>query len=399
MMEIPTRNTASEIADWLAAREDEMVDSLARLASVESPSGWRPGLDAAAEVVAEGLAAGGLRARIGRREGNVWVLASPEREVRSGPSQLLLGHLDTVWPVGTIERMPVRRADGRLYGPGVFDMKGGIVQLAYALRALEAVGLAPAAAPTVLITGDEEVGSRDSRPLIERLARLACRAFVLEPSFGPSGALKVARKGVGRFTVHIRGRAAHAGIDPQAGVSAILEASHQIQRIDALNDPERGVTVNVGTVEGGLRPNVVAPEASIVVEARTRWLEDARVVDAELRALTPVLDGTAVEVTGGFGRPPMEQSPGAARLLRLAEEAGRRLGVDVEGAEVGGASDGNLIAGTVPVLDGLGAVGDGAHAEHEHVVMATLPARAALLALLLATPTESSGAADDREGA
>ena len=380
---------ARAVAGWLAAREDEMVETLARLASVESPSGWRPGLEEAAAVVSDELAASGIRPRTGGGDATVWVLGRPDRRARPHAYQLVLGHLDTVWPVGTLERMPVRREGGRLHGPGVFDMKGGIVQLVYALRALEAVGVAPSAAPVVLLTGDEEVGSHQSRGLITRLAGLACRAFVLEPSFGPHGALKVARKGVGRFEVRIRGRAAHAGIDPGQGVSAILEASHQIQSIDALNDPERGVTVNVGTVEGGMRPNVVAPEASVVVEARTRRLDDARAVEGALRALTPALEGTAIEVSGGFGRPPMEQTAGGARLLALATEAGRLLGSPVEGASVGGASDGNLIAGLVPVLDGLGAVGDGAHADHEHVVVSTLPARAALLAMLLAAPVDA----------
>lgn len=386
---------ARAVAGWLAAREDEMVETLTRLASVESPSGWRPGLEEAAVVVSDELAASGLRPRTGGGDATVWVLGRPDGGARPRSYQLVLGHLDTVWPVGTLERMPVRREGGRLHGPGVFDMKGGIVQLVYALRALDAVGLAPSAAPVVLLTGDEEVGSRQSRGLITRLAGLACRAFVLEPSFGSRGALKVARKGVGRFEVRIKGRAAHAGIDPGQGVSAILEASHQIQSIDALNDPERGVTVNVGTVEGGMRPNVVAPEASVVVEARTRRLDDARAVERALRALTPALDGTTIEVSGGFGRPPMEQTPGGSRLLALAKEAGHLLGSPIEGASVGGASDGNLIAGLVPVLDGLGAVGDGAHADHEHVVVSTLPERAALLAMLLAAPLDTPRPADE----
>lgn len=285
----------------------------------------------------------------------------------------------------------MRRADGRFYGPGAFDMKGGIVQLVFALRALDSVGVELPAEPVVLLTGDEEVGSAESRPLIVRLARSACRAFVLEPSFGPGGALKVARKGIGRYEVRIRGRAAHAGLDPGAGVSAIVEASHQIQMIDALNDPGRGVTVNVGTVEGGLRPNVVAPEATIVVEARAPRVEDAEQVNEALFGLAPLTDGSEVQVAGGFGRPPMEQTPGSARLMALAKDAANALGIVIEDAAVGGASDGNLISALVPVLDGLGAVGAGAHADNEHVVIAELPKRSALLALLMAAPAPPAG--------
>jgi glutamate carboxypeptidase len=221
---------------------------------------------------------------------------------------------------------------------------------------------------------------------------VARRAFVLEPSFGAGGALKVARKGIGRYEVTIRGRAAHAGLDPGAGISAIVEASHQIQAIDALNDPGCGVTVNVGTVEGGLRPNVVAPEATIVVEARAPRVADAERVDRALLALAPVGEGAEVHVSGGFGRPPMERTPGAERLMALAQEAAHSLGTEIEGAAVGGASDGNLISALVPVLDGLGAVGGGAHADDEHVVVADMPVRAALLALLLAAPVPGRAA-------
>jgi glutamate carboxypeptidase len=395
-METHVTGAASEIAGWLSAREDEMAETLERLVAIESPSGWGPGLARAAEAIADELSASGLRPRIRADSTNAHVLARRADRFRSRSKQLILGHLDTVWPVGTLERMPIRSSDGKLYGPGAFDMKGGIVQLVFALRALDAAGVVPPAEPVVLVTGDEEVGSHGSRPLIARLARLARRAFVLEPSFGPRGALKVARKGIGRYEIRIRGLAAHAGLEPGAGISAIVEASHQIQRIDALNDQEHGVTVNVGTVEGGLRPNVVAPEATIVIEARAPRIEDAERVDEALRALAPVTAGAEVHVTGGFGRPPMEQTPAAARLLTLAQEAARALGTSVEGEAVGGASDGNLIAGLVPVLDGLGAVGAGAHADNEHVVVADLPVRAALLALLLASPitaTAPSGAA------
>lgn len=381
-----TDSVAAELLAWLEAQRGRMVESLSALVAIESPSGDEERLRRAAEFAAAELSAAGLRCTIASSRSNVRLLGRPPVRRPGGPRQLLLGHLDTVWPVGTLERMPPREERGRFYGPGAFDMKGGIVLAVYALRAIRELGLRLPADPVVVLTGDEEVGSPDSLPLLRCVARLARRAYVLEPSFGPDGALKVARKGVGHYELRVRGRAAHAGIDPERGVSAILEASHQIQRIDALNDPRRGVTVNVGTVEGGLRANVVAPEANVVVEARASRVEDARRVHAALHELRPVLDGTEIAVTGGFGRPPMEPTPGAEALLDAAEQAGLALGIPIRGAAVGGASDGNLIAADVPVLDGLGVIGDGAHADHEHVDVGTLPSRAALLALLLAAP-------------
>jgi glutamate carboxypeptidase len=298
--------------------------------------------------------------------------------------------MDTVWPIGTLAEMPVRADEGRIRGPGVFDMKGGLVQMVFALRALRDLGMEAPATPLVLVNTDEEVGSRDSVPYVCMLARCSARAFVLEPAHGPEGALKTARKGVGRFRVTVHGRAAHAGIEPGAGVSAILELSHQVQRLFALNDPERGITVNVGTIDGGLRPNVVAPEASALVDARVRAADDARRIEEAIAGLRPVQEGVALEVEGGFGRPPLERTARNRALWRTARRAADRLGLALDEAAVGGASDGNFTSLYTATLDGLGSVGAGAHAADEHVVLARMPERASLLALLLAAPLEAA---------
>ncbi|HET8593285.1 MAG TPA: M20 family metallopeptidase [Solirubrobacterales bacterium] len=376
---------AKAVLAWLRERTGEMTELLTRLGRAESPS-LEPDAQHEAFSILEGELTGlGLAVERlpGDETGDHLLAGGPEE---GEPFQLLLGHLDTVWPLGTLSEMPVRERDGILYGPGVFDMKGGLVQMIFALRALAALALDPACPPVVLVNSDEEIGSRESRPHIERLSRRAARALVLEPSFGPGGRLKTARKGIGRFTLTIRGRASHAGLDPEGGRSAILEASHQVQRLFALNDPGRGVTVNVGTIDGGLHPNVVAPRAVAEVEARVVTADDARRLERRLRELRPVTEGVSLEVEGGFGRPPLERTPRNRVLWEFAREASAELGIELEEALVGGASDGNIASAFTATLDGLGAVGDGAHAEHEHVIVDRMPERAALLALLLASP-------------
>ena len=377
--------SGTAVLEWLRARTAEMVASLERLVSAESPS-----LDPAAQREPFGLLAGELRElgfkveRIpGRNVGDHLLACDAAARSANGAPQLLLGHMDTVWPRGTLATMPVRKEEGRLHGPGVYDMKAGLVQMLFALRAVREHGLEPTSPVTVLINTDEEIGSPESREHIERLARSATRALVLEPSFGPAGHLKTARKGSGEFVVTVHGLASHAGIDPEKGVSAILELSHQIQRLFALNDPRRGVTVNVGTIDGGLRPNVVASAGGgDGGRARYRSREDAEHVEAAIRGLEPIQDGASIAVEGGFGRP-LERTARNRALWEAACAAADSLGIPLEEAAVGGASDGNFSSRHVATLDGLGAVGDGAHAEHEHVLVARLPERAALLATLL----------------
>ncbi|HSI79735.1 MAG TPA: M20 family metallopeptidase [Solirubrobacterales bacterium] len=381
----------NRLLEWLRGHQDEMTDLLARLARAESPTLEPQAQREAASILEAELR--GLGLAVERIPGNgtgdhlLAAPAAPEPDGGAGvPAQLLVGHLDTVWPLGTIDEMPVRLRDGMLFGPGVFDMKGGLVQMLFALRALGELGIDPAARPLVFVNTDEEIGSPHSRAHLEPLARGAIRAFVLEPALGAAGKLKTARKGVGRFRLRLRGQASHAGLDPEAGVSAILEASHQIQRLFELNDRERGTTVNVGTIDGGLRPNVVAPEVVAEVEARVVSAEDADRVEGQIRSLEPVAEGISLEVEGGFGRPPLERTPRNRELWELALGAAAELGTELEEALAGGASDGNLLSAHTATLDGLGAVGEGAHARDEHVIVDRMPERAALLAMLLASP-------------
>lgn len=364
-----------------------MAELLGRLAALESPSteppAQRPLFDELAARLEELEFA--VRPIRGREVGD-HLFARPRHRPRGRPRQLLLGHLDTVWPRGTVTDVPVRAEDGALAGPGTYDMKGGLVQMLFALRAVAEEGLELPAVPVVLVNADEEQGSRESTRWVRALACRSVRAFVLEPSFGSEGRLKTARKGVGRFRLRVRGTAAHAGIEPERGVSAVLEISHQIQSLFDLNDVERGITVNVGTVDGGLHPNVVAPEASADVDVRVLTEEDAREVEKAIHGLRPVHDGITLEVEGGFRRPPMEPTARNRALWEAARGIAEDLGLPLGEATVGGASDGNTASLYTATLDGLGAVGRGAHAVDERVVVARMPERAALLALLLASP-------------
>jgi glutamate carboxypeptidase len=377
--------SAVEILDRLRGQEPGMTALLERLAQAESPS-----LDPATQNEPFAILADELRRmdfevqRLpGRGTGDHLEAHLADHR---GAYQLLLGHMDTVWPTGTLEHMPVVVRKDRVRGPGVYDMKGGLVQMVFALRVLHELDAQPLLAPVVFVNSDEEIGSRDSSSHIRRLATRAARAFVVEPSFGPSGRLKTARKGVGRFTVRVKGRASHAGLDPDQGASAILEVSHQIQRLFALNDRRRGISVNVGTIDGGLRPNVIAPEVRADVDVRVLHGEDMEAVEQAILSLTPVGEGVAVEVAGGFGRPPLERTERNVALWRAAQEAADELGIEIDEATVGGASDGNITSQYTATLDGLGSVGDGAHAPYEYVVASQMPERAALIAVLLLTP-------------
>jgi glutamate carboxypeptidase len=373
---------------FLRTQEPAMLDLLRRLVEAESPSSSPGAQRRAVAVLDEALrAAGCATRRVGGNASGFHLYARPERRARCAPYQLVVGHLDTVWPLGTLEERPTRLADGRLYGPGAFDAKGGLVQFVFALRALRAAGATPAVTPVLFANADEEVGSADSSRFIKQLARHADRAFVLEPPDGGRGRLKTSRKGVAGFRLAVHGRASHAGGSPERGVSAILELSHQIQRLFALNDADRGVTVNVGTIDGGLRPNVIAPDAMALIDVRAPTPEEGERLEREILSLRPVQDGVTLSVTGGFRRPPMPKTDRNRALCRRAQVLGRRLGLELDEAPlVGGGSDANLTSPFTATLDGLGALGDGAHAEDEHVVVSALPERAALLALLLLEP-------------
>jgi glutamate carboxypeptidase len=379
--------TADSVLEWHRDHAYEMTKLLERLARAESPSLAPDAQREAFGILRDGLEGIGFAVRAVRGRGvGDHLYARPLERPRGGPVQILVGHLDTVWPVGTLALMPVRTLEGRLYGPGVFDMKGGLVQMLFALRALRELRLVAPATPVVFVASDEELGSSDSTGCLKPLARVAARAFVLEPAYGPSGKLKTERKAAGLFTLAVTGRAAHAGVSPDEGVSAILELSHQIQRLFALNDPERGITVNVGAIDGGVRPNVVAPTATATIDVRVRTEADGRWVEAALASLSPVQEGASIRVVGSFGRPPMARTARNRALWLEAKHIGAQLGLSLAEERVGGASDGNLTSLYTATLDGLGPVGGGAHSEHEHVEIARLPERTALLTLLLAAP-------------
>jgi glutamate carboxypeptidase len=351
-----------------------MLDLVRELVEIESPSS-SPGVRIVAKRMADELA--GLGARVGLLAGDHVQAELPGE----GSPLLLLGHTDTVWPVGTLESRPFRVDGGRAYGPGVLDMKASLVVLAEAIRR---AGLRRRAL-RVFLTADEELGSPTARPLLEQAARDAGAALVVEPPT-PAGDLKTARKGLGRFRLEIAGRAAHAG-DPPKGASAVEELAHQILALKRIADGAPGILVNVGLVHGGTADNVVAAEADARIDVRVADTTERELVERALASLEPVTSGTELRLEGGWTRPPLERSPGSARLFAKAREHGRALGLDLHEASSGGGSDGNLVAAVgLPVLDGLGAEGRGAHAADEHVLVDSLPVRAELLARLLVDP-------------
>jgi len=374
-------NTIISLRDFCRANRDWLLDTTETLVQLESPTTDKAAVDRCGSVLASRLEAiGGRVTRLSRPDRGDHLLA----EFGCGASQiLLLGHFDTVWPVGQLERMPLTRSGGRLHGPGVFDMKAGIAIAMLATRALLEVAPAIAHRIVMLWTTDEEVGSESSRSAIEDEARRSRAVLVLEPSL-PGGALKTSRKGCGSYRIVVRGVAAHAGIEPQKGASAVQELAHQILRVNALQDLARGISVNVVQVSGGLRSNVIPDEARFVVDVRVPTAAAAAEVDAALRALCTVDGRTTIEASGGVDRPPLERTDVVVRLYEEARNIARELGLELAEGGTGGGSDGNFTAAIgVPTLDGLGAIGDGAHALHEHVDIETLPDRAALVAGLI----------------
>lgn len=386
-MTILTQHRSHQLLGYLASRQDDMVDLLSKLVHIESPSSVPDSQAAVQAMLQRSFEDRGFRIRHvrGHRTGGQ-LLAIPQQRQRRQPTQLLLGHCDTVWPLGTLQQMPVHVRDGKLHGPGVYDMKAGIVQILFAIDALRQIGADPTVTPVVFINSDEEIGSPESKPYIQQLAKCADRAFVAEPTLGPSGKLKTTRKGVGRFTIRVLGKAAHAGLAPEQGASAILELSHVVQRLFALNNPECGITVNVGTIDGGLRPNVIAPESRAEVDVRVATQQDADHIERAIHAIQPATPGTRLEITGSIGRPPMEKSPRNERLWNWASEAADELGIELDEGSAGGGSDGNWTSQLTATLDGLGAVGDGAHALTEFVYVDRLVERSALLARMLLCP-------------
>jgi glutamate carboxypeptidase len=297
---------------------------------------------------------------------------------------LVLSHSDTVWPMGTLASMPFREVAGRLCGPGTLDMKGGIAIFLFAMRALRELEIPLPHQVLLQVNSDEEVGSTSSRPLTEKNASASKAVFVVEPGTGLTGKLKTARKGVGVYTVSVHGKAAHAGVDFSNGASAIIELARQVERIASFTNLERGITVNPGVISGGTRSNVIAAEGQAHVDIRIPKMRDAAALDRKFQSLRPFDRRCKVVVTGGLNRPPMERSTGIVKLYRAAQRIAGTLGVELEESSTGGGSDGNFTAALgTPTLDGLGAVGEGAHALNESILIDRVPDRIALLAGLL----------------
>jgi glutamate carboxypeptidase len=384
---MPALIVAQKIKKFLQPTLPQMIDMLRRFVIAESPSLEKACADRCCGIIAAECRKHGLEVhRISQKNrGDHLCIVSPSNSSRAAGQLLVLGHYDTVYASGALPKMPFRLAAGKAYGPGTFDMKAGIVQALFAHRALHKLNLAPNKRIVFLWTSDEEIGSDSSRKLIEAEARLSDAVFVLEPSFGPRGLIKTARKGVGEAEIIVHGRASHAGLAPEEGINAIHELCHQLSRILKWNDPRRGTSVNADIIQGGTRTNVIADRARAVLDLRATGISEMRRVDHQLQSLKPHLRGARLEVHGGFNRAPLERKMSAA-LFRRAQSLAAQMSLPLGECAVGGGSDGNLTAALgIPTLDGLGAVGDGAHSTHEHILTAAMPIRAALLAALLAT--------------
>jgi glutamate carboxypeptidase len=376
------------ILQYLRPRLAGMVDTLREFTVHESPSLEKKPTDRCCKLIANEWRKRGAAVEIlpqKLRGDHLRITWTPGGNSRRGRSQLLvLGHYDTVYPSGTLTKMPYRSTAAKTYGPGTFDMKAGIVQALFAVDALLALKIYPAKRIVFLWTSDEEIGSESSRKLLQSEARRSDAVFVLEPSLGRQGLLKTTRKGVGEAQLIVHGRTAHAGLAPEQGVNAIHELAAQIARIEKWNDHRRGLTINADIVEGGSRTNVIAEYAKATLDLRAWRLADMRSLEKRLHSLVPIHRGAKLELRGGFDRPPLERRFSTALFAR-AKSLAEQMGIPLGEAAAGGGSDGNLTAALgIPTLDGLGAVGDGAHSAHEHIITETMPKRAALLAALLA---------------
>ncbi len=364
----------------------EIIDLIRQFVECESPSDDPSAVNRFVELVADTAAPfGKVKLLPARQFGRQLTCEMSLPGKRKTGQVLALGHSDTVWPVGTLRTMPFHQESGRLWGPGVLDMKAGIAFFLFAVRALRDLEIPVPSKVLLQLNSDEEVGSLSSRALTEKNAARSKAVLVLEPGTGLDGRLKTARKGVGDFTVTVKGKASHAGVDFEAGASAIVELARQIERIASFTRLDRGLTVNPGVVSGGSRTNVVAAEARAEVDVRVLRLRDAPALERKFRALRPVDRRCTLEVTGGLNRPPMERSAGIVKLFRLAAKLARELGVELQESLTGGGSDGNFTAALgIPTLDGLGGVGEGAHAPNESILTDRIADRAALIAKLLA---------------
>ena len=378
-------DTSDPILAHVRSHEPQVIELIRTLVECESPTSEPAAVNRCTELIADAAASFARSKTVTGGKFGKHLVCEMQLPGRKKEGQVLaLGHADTVWPLGTLRAMPFRQADGRLWGPGVLDMKAGIAFFLSAVQALRDLDIAVPHKVVLQVNSDEEMGSESSRELTEKNAARSHAVLVLEPGTGLDGKLKTARKGVGDFTITVRGKAAHAGVDFQAGASAIVELARQIDRVSEFVNLERGITVNPGVISGGTRSNVIAAEATAEVDIRILRLKDAAALERKFRSLRPIDKRCSIEVTGGLNRPPMERNAAISRLFRIAQNLARELGLEIEESLTGGGSDGNFTAAMgVPTLDGLGAEGEGAHAAHEHVVTESFPRRVALLAGLL----------------
>jgi glutamate carboxypeptidase len=381
--------TLAERLRCFERQRERMVETVREFVEIESPSDNKPAADRMAAFLAAKFEKLGGRIKLHQAQGfgdnlQVDFGGCSRSQSASREPVLLLGHYDTVYPLGTLAVMPCKTDNGRLHGPGVLDMKSGIALILHAIEALQTWHGDLPRPVTVFLVSDEEVGSYSSRKITEALAKQSCGVLVLEPAAGLRGAVKTARKGVGEYTLRVKGVAAHAGLDPGKGHSAILELARQITVIAKLTNLRQGVSVNAGVIRGGTRTNVVAAEASVTIDVRIKKAKQAAAIDRKFRALKPFDEHCKLEITGGINRLPMERTAGVAALYNQARKIAGGIQWNLEEAAVGGGSDGNFTAGMgVPTLDGMGGVGEGAHAVHEYVVISELPRRALLLAAML----------------
>jgi len=375
---------ALKIWDNLKLKQENILQFLIQLVEKESPSSNIEAQFKIFELLKKKLEA--LNYFVlhvpGKTTGG-YLYARPLKRDKKKPLQLLIGHCDTVWAVNTLNAMPVDRQKDKIGGPGIYDMKAGLAQIMFSIQAIQELSLNLSVTPVILINSDEEIGSKESTCIIKRLASIVNRAYILEPPLGLDGKLKTARKGIGRFIITVKGKAAHAGLDPKKGVSAIMELSHQVQALFAMNDFDKGITVNVGMIEGGISANVIASESKAIVDVRVLNRSDGEFITKKIHQLKPILSDIELIVEGNIGRPPMEKTERNKQLWHLAKVNGSLLGLDLREATAGGGSDGNTTSLFTPTLDGLGTTGDGAHAAHEFIFLNKLPERTALLSLLL----------------
>lgn len=374
------------ILSYIQSHQSDLIALIREMVECESPSDDPIAVDRFVDLMATKVAdVAKVRTFPGGRFGKHLQIEFDLPGKKKSGQLLALGHSDTVWPMGTLAGMPYREAQGRLWGPGVLDMKSGVAFFIYAMRALRDLDVKVKRKVVLQLNSDEEVGSESSRALTEKEAKRSAAVLVLEPGTGLAGKLKTARKGVGGFEVVVRGRAAHAGVDFEAGASAIVELARQIDRIAGFTDLKRGTTVNPGVIYGGTRSNVIAAEAHADVDLRIMRLKDMAPLEKRFRSLKPVDKRCKIEVTGGLNRPPMERTPEIAALFRTAQTLAAEIGVKIEESMTGGGSDGNFTAALgVPTLDGLGGVGEGAHAMNESILVDRIADRAALLGKLVA---------------